>query len=112
MMAKINLLPVILTCGAVATIARIGTADLTARLVNGDAEGIAQASTGSYATAPTSCIAASAGTNRAGELAAVSTALLWLEHPELADKPSAYTLADLVEAVEASKSTEVKSNEN
>jgi hypothetical protein len=51
------------------------------------------------------------GTNRAGELAAVSTALLWLEHPELADKPAAYTLAALVEAVSASKIVEVTPDE-
>ena len=51
------------------------------------------------------------GTNRAGELAAVSTALLWLEHPDLADKPSAYTLAALVEAVKTSKIMEPATDE-
>lgn len=184
-MAKINALPVLLVCGALVVVARIGTADLTARAVNGDS--IAQASLGSSedadtqkaidATAPDAepltgqalvvseaqkAIAAGIysrahyllgkgresgnaaqwlakyqndvaweltetqqakglftgeaalfelGTNRAAELAAVSTALLWLEHPELADKPSAYTQAALVEAVSTSKSTEAPTNE-
>lgn len=179
-MAKINLLPVILACGAVATVARIGTANLG---TDTTAQGIAAASApthGPQATAPATpdgeplqgqalvvseaqaAIAAGVyarahyllgkgresgnasawlteyqvkvstevskaqqstglftgeaelfnkASNRAGELAAVSTALLWLEHPELADKPPAYTLAALVEAV-SSTTTEGNPDEN
>jgi hypothetical protein len=177
-MAKINALPVLLAAGALVVVARIGTAELAVRAVNGD--GLAQASLGAAtaegtpdevtaepeAEPPTGqalvvseaqgAIAAgiyarahyllgkaresgdagkwlskyqndvawdvtetqqakglftgepdlfTVGTNRAGELAAVSTALLWLEHPHLADRPPAYTLAALVDAVSASRRT-------
>ncbi len=166
-MAKINVLPVLLACGAVATLARIGTAGLGASDTNiaaasaptrgpqataaGDTpEGeplhgqalVVSAAQGAIASSvyarahhllgvgresgnpaqwlseyqtkvstEVSEVQQSAGlftgeaelfstaSNRAGELAAVATALLWLEHPELADKPPAYTLAALVEAV-------------
>lgn len=183
-MAKINALPVLLATGALVVVARIGTAELAVKTVNGD--GLAQASLGSTAPegtldgaeteadseAPTGqalvvsesqgAIAAgiyarahyllgkaresgdagkwlskyqndvawdvtetqqakglftgepelfTVGTNRAGELAAVSTALLWLEHPHLADRPPAYTLAALVDAVKASRSMEPATDE-
>ncbi|PSN13941.1 hypothetical protein C7293_13695 [filamentous cyanobacterium CCT1] len=178
-MAKINLLPVILACGAVATLARIGTANLDASPDSTLAAASAPTRT-SQATATTTpegeplqgqalvvseaqnAIAAgvyarahyllgkgresgnaaqwladyqakvstevsraqqstglftgeaelfSTASNRAGELAAVATALLWLEHPELADKPPAFTLAALVEAV-SNSTTEGNPNEN
>lgn len=179
-MAKINVLPVLLACGAIATLARIGTAGLGTN----DAANIAAASVPTQGgqtvdaapaepageplqgqalvvaesqAAIASAIYARAhyllrvaresgnaakwladyqgqvagevtqtqqrtglftgepelfslSTNRAGDLAAVASALLWLEYPEMADKPPAYTLSALVEAV-SSSTTEGNPNE-